>query len=75
MRLNEFIEGLTIFSRYYDKPEGHHIAAEHDQVYVYATNKPLSEDDEKRVRALGWFQPDHEEEDPYAPEDRWSAFV
>jgi len=41
MRLNNFIEGLTTLLPYYDDPNGHHIGAERDQIFAYATDRPL----------------------------------
>lgn len=82
MRLNHFVEGLQILSRYYEKPEGHHIGAEHDQFYAYATEKPLSTEDVARMLELGWFQPeaeyDHGDDmkpENYDPAEGWSAFT
>lgn len=82
MQLNKIREGLDIFARYYDKPDGYHTSAEHDVLYVYATDRPLSESDLARVIELGWFQEvELEEEDgdfhasDYDPEEGWTAFT
>lgn len=80
MKLNNFIEGLQIFQPYYDNPDGYHIGAEHDQVYVYSTDKPLPEAAVERLVELGWFQPDSEVEEgfgfkDYRAEEGWSAYV
>jgi hypothetical protein len=75
VNLANFIEGLRILQPYYAKPDGYHIGAEHDQFYAYATEKPLSPDDVKRMRDLGWFQPDEDDEPTYDPRDGWSAFT
>lgn len=74
MTLGNFIEGCKILQPYYDKPNGYHLGAEHDQIYVYATEKPLSDEDVAKMRDLGFFQPDCSEEE-YDPKDGWSAFV
>ena len=79
--LSKFIRALQIFQKYYDK-DGFDIGAEHDQLYVYPTNKPLSEEDLKTVVVLGWFQPDvvAADEDEFKPSDYnpyegWSAHL
>ena len=81
MKLSNFIDGLNTLHPYFDDPDGYHIGAEHDQFYVYQTNKPLSDADVKKMQALGWFQPEvdydgGENSTPaYDPEDGWSAFT
>src|SRR5687768_4768735 len=73
MMLGKFIEGLEILRGYYKDPDGCHIGAEHDQFFVYATDKPLSEEDVKKMQELGWFQPESDNNGdtppPYDPED------
>ena len=80
MKLNDFIEGLTILQDYYNDPNGYHIGAEHDQFFIYNTDLPLSEEHVTRMFALGWFQPDAkivngERVNDYDPDDGWSTFV
>lgn len=75
MKLSNFIDGLQILRSHYANADGYHIGAEHDQFYVYATETPLSEDEEKRLRQLGWFQPDIGDGAPYDPAEGWSAFT
>ena len=79
MLLSKLIQGLQIFQKYYNT-DGYNTGAEHDQFYAYATDKPLSEEDLRRVVVLGWFQDDVEFEDEfkpsdYDPEHGWSAYV
>jgi hypothetical protein len=74
MTLENFIEGCKILQPYYENPNGYHLGAEHDQIFVYATQNPLSENDVQKMRDLGFFQPDTSEEQ-YDAEDGWSAFV
>lgn len=73
MKLDKFIDGLLILQPYYDQVDGYHIGAEHDQFYAYKTDRPLSPEDVQKMRDLGWFQPEQEEE--YDPENGWSAFT
>ncbi len=72
MKLNDFIDGLLTLRQYYTDPNGYHIGSEHDQLYAYKTDKPLSETDVERMRALGWFQPDQDYDAPYDPENGWA---
>lgn len=79
MKLSAFVDGINILRAYYDDPDGYHIGAEHDEFYMYATDKPVSDDDLKKLLALGWFQSDggaHEETpQDYNPESGWMAFT
>ena len=80
MKLSNFIEGLKILQPYYDDGDGYHIGAEHDQFYAYATNRPLTPEDQKKMCDLDWFQPEsgfssESEGINYDPDDGWSAFT
>ena len=75
MKLSNFIEGLKTLQPYYKDGDGYHIGAEHDQFYAYQTERPLTTEDVQKMRALGWFQPDQDDDAEYNPEDGWSAFV
>ncbi len=75
MQLSKFIQGLTILSKYYDKPDGDHIGAEHDQFFAWATTRALEPDDIAKMRELGWFQPDQEDGAGYDPTKGWSTFT
>jgi hypothetical protein len=56
MRLNDFIEGLTTLRPYYDDLDRHHVGAEHDRIFAYATDRPLPRPDFVKMLGLGWFQ-------------------
>ncbi len=76
MNLKNFVAGVEILLPYYNKPDGCHLGAEHDQIYLYATDAPLTDVDVARMRELGWFQPEQDDDgQPYDQEDGWSAFV
>lgn len=80
MKLQNFIEGLKILQKYFNDPNGYHLGAEHDQIYVYATNNPLSEEDINKLLELGWFQDendiiDGECDQTYNPESSWSVYT
>lgn len=74
MRLNEITLGIAIAQQYYNDPNGYHLAAEHDQIYLYATSDTMTDEDVEKMKKLGWFQPDNDGE-TYDPENGWSAFV
>jgi hypothetical protein len=74
MKLSNFIEGLQILQQYFDK-DGYKIGAEHDEFYVYKTDRPVSHEHVERLKFLDWFQPGQEEQAPYDPEESWQAFT
>jgi hypothetical protein len=75
MKLSNFIEGLKTLQPCYEGGDGYHIGAEHDQFYAYATDRPLTSEDVQKMRELGWFQPEQDDDDEYDPEEGWSAFT
>jgi hypothetical protein len=84
MQTAKIIEGMTILEKYRDKPDGWNCGAEHDVIYVYATDKPVAEPDLSRLVELGWFQTDpldgdDEDEDftakRYNHESGWECFT
>lgn len=75
MNLKNFLEGVAIISKYYDNPEGYHIGADNDQIYLYATDNAITEEDISTLRDLGWFQPEVGTDDEYSPGDGWSSWV
>lgn len=77
MKLSDLIDGLEILRLYFDNPNGYHVGAEHDQFYVFATNKPVSASDVARLAELGWFQPDCGWNGPesYDPAEGWSVYT
>ena len=81
MQLDQFLAGLSLLRDYYDDPAGYHLGAEHDIIYVYPTDKPVSEEHLSQLEELGWFQPDVETGEEswtpanYDPEEGWGVFV
>lgn len=79
MKLSELVQGIQILSTYYDDPDGYHVGAEHDVLYLYATDRPLSEEDVKSMLALGWFQESgassEDEPEAYDAEEAWQSFT
>jgi hypothetical protein len=81
MKTQNIIEGLIILRSYYDS-DGYNIGAEHDVIYAYATDKPVSEPNLNKLVELGWMQPDAETGDDedfeakhYDQEESWAAYV
>jgi len=56
MNLKNFLDGINIIRKYYDDQNGYHLGAEHDQFYLYETDRFVSEKDQSLLRELGWFQ-------------------
>lgn len=84
MKLSELIVGVTTASAYYDKPDGYHFAAEHDQVYLYATERPMSPEDVQKMIENNWFQEhwteaedtsDGPNSEQYDHNEPWTAFT
>lgn len=76
MDVKNFLEGMHTLRPYYTHPDGYNMGAEHDIIYMYATNKPLTESDVQKMFALGWFQPEcivDGDHGPYSFEDGWAA--
>ena len=79
--LDKFLKGIAIIQPYYDDPKGYHLGAEHDTIYIYATDRPMGNDDVADLMQLGFFQPDvrvdkdeHTVED-YDPEEGWAIYI
>jgi hypothetical protein len=74
MKLSDLNRAIEILKPHYNDPDGYHIGAEHDQIYLYATNTPLNEDERKEMEALGWRQ-ENVEEGEYDPSESWMHFT
>lgn len=76
MKIDNFMEGLRILRPYFNSDK-YCIGAEHDQFYVYATDRPVSTEDVTRLVELGWFQPEcgFEKPEDYEPTEGWSVFT
>ncbi len=79
MMTKDFVEGLNLIRPHYDNQDGYNLSAEHDIIYVYATDRPLPPESVKRLFDLNWFQPDVENEDndiaKYDFKEGWAVFV
>lgn len=80
MKTIDIIEGLTILEKYRDTQGGFDVGAEHDILYAYPTDQPLSQDDIKRLVELGWFQENVEFGDEFGVEhydqgESWTCYT
>ena len=80
MVLDNFIKGLNILRPYFDKYDGgYNLGAEHDIIYIYPTDRPLSLSDIKSLKELDWFQEnidsDNTEEVAYDPLEGWCVYT
>lgn len=80
MNLKDILTGIKILQPYYDKPDGYHLSAEHDQIWLHSTNRPVSREDVQKLIDANWFQEDADYEDEfkvehYDPEQSWTAYV
>lgn len=73
----EVVVGINILLTYYDKPDGYHCSAAHEEIYMYPTNRPLSSEDVQLMLKNSWFQSEgiSQDEGEYNPEDGWTTFV
>jgi len=63
MTNGKFSEGVAILAKYAE-PGGRDVCARHDQLWFH--HGDVSEEDERRLVALGWFRDD---------DDAWSCFT
>ena len=81
MKMFEFLAGIAILSPHYVTPNGYNLGADHDVIYAYSTDTPLSEEEVKQMKGLGWIQEDvgsdEDDEDnvPYDSEEGWAVYV
>lgn len=79
MKLDKLIQGIQILQLYYTDPTGYHTGAEHDEIFMYRTDKPVSTEDVTKLIELGWFQQDVPGDEftveSYDPEESWSAYT
>jgi hypothetical protein len=81
MSTKKVIEGMSILLSYYNNPDGFNVAAEHDVIYMYRTDKSLSNEDLNKMIELGWFQENCTSDDgefdieSYDPNEGWQRFV
>jgi hypothetical protein len=82
MKTRNIIEGLKTLEPYYANPGGYNCGANHDVIYGYPTDKPLTDDDVKTMIDLGWHQ-EYDERDynedfsvkDYRSDESWHAYT
>lgn len=74
MTFDKVLRGLEIARAHFTDQSGHHIGAEHDELYIWKTDTPFTDAEVAEMRELGWFQPDVSG-DAYDPEQSWMAYV
>lgn len=79
MNIKNIIDGIAILRTYFENPDGYHLGAEHDEIFIFKTDHPMSPEDVARVRELGWFQTEAEDDEEdgaeYSAEEAWCAYV
>lgn len=74
MAFDKVLRALEITRPHFTDPSGYHLGAEHDEIYIWKTDTPLSEAEVAEMRALGWEQPDAAG-DAYDPEQSWMRHI
>jgi hypothetical protein len=82
MELGNIIDGLQLLRQYYNDQNGYKTGADHDVLYAYPTDRPISPEDVKRLAELGWYQPEVAvgedygwKPENYDPGEGWAAFT
>jgi hypothetical protein len=77
--MNDLIKGLVILAGYCDTPSGGMTGAEHDEIHVYATDRPVSEEHHCELYHLGFFQEGnsdgHGPYTNYQPQEGWMYYT
>lgn len=78
MNLKGFLAGVEILRPFYKDPNGYHLGADHDVIYVYATDDPLPQEAVVKMLDLGFHQESGAAEgspQDYRPDESWWAYV
>jgi hypothetical protein len=86
MTARDIVAGINLLLPYYNDPEGQHISAEHDELWLDATDRALTPEDVEKMVALGWHQVSDDDDGDddadeefapkhYRPEEAWIAYV
>lgn len=82
MKTKDIAEGLLILANYYTNPDGYHVDASHDVLYVQATDRPVEQHALEQLVAIGWFQENVDRGDAmeyaaahYDPDEGWTCYV
>lgn len=74
MNTRDFLAGIGILLPYYKNPDGYNMGSDHDQVYMFAPDRPLTDEDVKKMHDLGWCQL-KTPEGTYNQEETWTAYI
>lgn len=82
MNTKDILAGMSVLLPYYDKQDGYHTGAEHEELRMFKTSRPLTPEDLDKMIALGWHQ-EHDERDygkdfapsDYRPDEAWVSYV
>jgi hypothetical protein len=82
LKTANIIAGMQILLPYYPNQDGCNVRAEHEELRLYATDRPLSPEDLQRMIDLGWHQ-EHDGRDygkefapsDYRPGESWVSYV
>ena len=72
MNTKSLMRGIQTLLPYYDDENGYHSGSDHDVFYMFATDKPVSEEDQEELEVLGWYQPHGAE---YSQSESWYAYI
>lgn len=83
MRTVDIVAGMNLLLPYYKDQEGYNVGCEHDELRMYATDRPLTPEDLDKMIALGWHQEhdgrgDYSEDfapKHYRPDEAWVSYV
>ncbi|HMP71545.1 MAG TPA: hypothetical protein PKA76_19520 [Pirellulaceae bacterium] len=80
MTLDKIRAGIVIAQKYYDDPDSFHFGAEHDEIFLYATDRCMDAADVSQMIELGWRQDVEPKGDEmtvadYDPSEGWRTFV
>ena len=74
MLLNDILTGIDIIKNHYAQPNWFHMEADHDKIFMHATDEPILLANVERLHQLGWCQLGLEQPD-YDPLDHWIAHL
>ena len=83
MRTIDILSGISLLMTYFDDQEGYNVGCEHDELRVYATDRPLTDEDVQKMIDLGWHQEhdgrgDYSEDfalEHYRIDEAWVSYV
>lgn len=82
MNLKGMVNAISIAREFYEQPDGYHLNAEHDQIWLAPTDRPMPPDAVAAMIAAGWHQ-EHGERDygkdmtvsDYRADESWTCYT